>query len=162
MKYSNEVALWTHSRASWRPLCEKVITLAAIIVALGDSAENPRYIETLPKRGYRFIGKIKPDAPVVIPTLESKETAALATVPVPTVKAHWKEISHLTVKLHHLGFMYSPDGTLQASFTIDEIDTVAQNNKTYSGTFDFKVFDLSGNLLQEVQGTTAATRITVD
>jgi hypothetical protein len=74
----------------------------------------------------------------------------------------WKEISHLTVKLHHLGFMYSPDGTLQASFTIDEIDTVAQNNKTYSGTFDFKVFDLSGNLLQEVKGTTAATRITVD
>ena len=56
--------------------------------ALGDSAENPKYIETLPKRGYRFIGKIKPDAPVVIPTLESKETAALATVPVPTVKAH--------------------------------------------------------------------------
>ncbi len=25
---------------------------------LGDSAENPRYIETLPRRGYRFIGKI--------------------------------------------------------------------------------------------------------
>jgi hypothetical protein len=58
--------------------------------------------------------------------------------------------------------MYSPDGTLQASFTIDEIDTVAQNNKTYSGTFDFKVFDLSGNLLQEVKGATEATRITVD
>jgi DNA-binding winged helix-turn-helix (wHTH) protein len=57
--------------------------------ALGDSAENPKFIETLPKRGYRFIGKIKPDAPVVIPTLESKETAALTTVPVPTVKAHW-------------------------------------------------------------------------
>lgn len=51
--------------------------------ALGDSAENPKYIETLPERGYRFIGKIKPDAPVVIPTLESKETAALATAPVP-------------------------------------------------------------------------------
>jgi hypothetical protein len=74
----------------------------------------------------------------------------------------WKEISHLTVKLHHLGFMYSPDGTLQASFTIDEIDTVAQNNRSYTGNFDFKVFDLRGNLLQEVKGTTAATRITVD
>jgi hypothetical protein len=58
--------------------------------------------------------------------------------------------------------MYSPDGTLQASFTIDEIDTVAQNNKVYSGTFDFKIFDLSGNLLQKVKGTTGATRITVD
>ena len=28
--------------------------------ALGDSAEKPRYIETLPRRGYRFIGAIEP------------------------------------------------------------------------------------------------------
>ena len=34
--------------------------------ALGDSVEKPRFVETLPKRGYRFIGKIKPEAPVVI------------------------------------------------------------------------------------------------
>ena len=27
--------------------------------ALGDSAENPRFIETLPKRGYRFIAPIE-------------------------------------------------------------------------------------------------------
>src|SRR5579872_3891489 len=29
--------------------------------ALGDSAEAPRFIETLPKRGYRFIATIQPD-----------------------------------------------------------------------------------------------------
>ena len=34
--------------------------------ALGDSVEKPRFVETLPKRGYRFIGKIKPEAPVVM------------------------------------------------------------------------------------------------
>ena len=28
--------------------------------ALGESAEEPRYIETLAKRGYRFVGKAKP------------------------------------------------------------------------------------------------------
>jgi Tol biopolymer transport system component/DNA-binding winged helix-turn-helix (wHTH) protein len=28
--------------------------------ALGDSAENPRFIETLPRRGYRFIASIEP------------------------------------------------------------------------------------------------------
>ena len=38
--------------------------------ALNDSADNPRYIETLPKRGYRFIGKIRPEQPVVIPVAE--------------------------------------------------------------------------------------------
>jgi TolB-like protein/Flp pilus assembly protein TadD len=34
------------------------IAIARMRAALGDSAEHPRYIETLPKRGYRFIGKV--------------------------------------------------------------------------------------------------------
>ncbi len=34
------------------------IAIAKLRSALGDSAENPRYIETLPKRGYRFIGDV--------------------------------------------------------------------------------------------------------
>ena len=29
--------------------------------ALGDTSETPRYIETLPRRGYRFIGALDPD-----------------------------------------------------------------------------------------------------
>ena len=29
---------------------------------LGDQAETPRYIETIPKRGYRFVGNV--DAPI--------------------------------------------------------------------------------------------------
>jgi TolB-like protein/Tfp pilus assembly protein PilF len=33
--------------------------------ALGDSAETPRFVETLSRRGYRFIGKIECDAPRV-------------------------------------------------------------------------------------------------
>src|SRR5215472_9120819 len=34
------------------------IAVAKLRVALADSADNPRYIETIPKRGYRFIGLI--------------------------------------------------------------------------------------------------------
>jgi TolB-like protein/DNA-binding winged helix-turn-helix (wHTH) protein/Flp pilus assembly protein TadD len=34
------------------------IAVAKLRSALGDSAENPRYIETLPKRGYRFIADV--------------------------------------------------------------------------------------------------------
>jgi DNA-binding winged helix-turn-helix (wHTH) protein/TolB-like protein len=30
-----------------------------IRVALGDSAEKPRYVETLPRRGYRFVGRFE-------------------------------------------------------------------------------------------------------
>ena len=38
------------------------IAIARLRTALGDSAEHPRFIETLPKRGYRFIGKCVPAA----------------------------------------------------------------------------------------------------
>src|SRR2546426_2205625 len=31
--------------------------------ALGDSADTPRYIETLPRRGYRFVGAVEPIRP---------------------------------------------------------------------------------------------------
>ena len=31
--------------------------------ALGDSAETPRFIETLPRKGYRFIGLVTEDEP---------------------------------------------------------------------------------------------------
>src|SRR6202451_4388140 len=33
--------------------------IARIREVLGDSAENPRYIETLPRRGYRYIGPVQ-------------------------------------------------------------------------------------------------------
>jgi len=57
------------------------IAIAKLRSALGDSAENPRFIETLPKRGYRFIASVsvvdadsrpkRPDpAPGDLPTTE--------------------------------------------------------------------------------------------
>lgn len=49
--------------------------------ALGDSADNPKYIETLPKRGYRFIGKIKMEAPVVMYSPEAREAAEFPPLP---------------------------------------------------------------------------------
>jgi TolB-like protein len=38
--------------------------VARLREALGDSAEQPRFIETLPKRGYRFIAPVTQPAPV--------------------------------------------------------------------------------------------------
>ena len=37
--------------------------ITKIRTALGDSAENPRFVETMPRRGYRFIGEVMPLAP---------------------------------------------------------------------------------------------------
>jgi len=53
--------------------------------ALGDSVENPRFVETLPKRGYRFIGKIKPEAPLVMSVAKPQQSVEI--VPVPSARA---------------------------------------------------------------------------
>jgi hypothetical protein len=79
----------------------------------------------------------------------------------------WKQLDNGTVKLHHIGLMFAPDGSVANVFTVDEINCVSPNGKTYSGTFDFKIFDGTdlfgtGTPVQEFKGTTAATRITVD
>jgi hypothetical protein len=80
----------------------------------------------------------------------------------------WEDSGHGSVKLHHIGLMFAPDGSLAFIFTVDEKDTVAPNGNTYSGTFDFKLWPPvfsqvgTGKPLQEISGTTAGTRITVD
>jgi cholera toxin transcriptional activator len=51
--------------------------------SLGDTADDPKYIETLPKRGYRFIGTIRPELPVVMPVPVAQESVELVPVPVP-------------------------------------------------------------------------------
>ena len=38
-------------------------------IALGDDADTPRYIETIPRKGYRFIGTLEPDPAASLPTL---------------------------------------------------------------------------------------------
>lgn len=51
--------------------------------ALGDSAATPRYIETLPRRGYRFIGKLEAPAPTPVEVAQSPTPAPQSTGPRP-------------------------------------------------------------------------------
>jgi eukaryotic-like serine/threonine-protein kinase len=50
---------------------------------LGDSAEEPRYIETLPRRGYRFIARVENGALPTLAIVEEHRTPALALKPRP-------------------------------------------------------------------------------
>src|SRR5690242_12296221 len=52
--------------------------------ALGDSAESPRFIETLPKKGYRFIGQVTGDEPSAEAEYQAaKGTPIAKAVPIP-------------------------------------------------------------------------------
>ncbi len=63
------------------------VAVAKLRSALGDSADTPRYVETLPRRGYRFIYPVAPAFE------KAQGNGALPTAPAPTEaekKAHGK------------------------------------------------------------------------
>src|SRR5205807_9315009 len=56
--------------------------------ALGDSAENPHYIETLAKRGYRFVAPVErldQDSPVISKGPIAPETLPPLPIPAPPI-----------------------------------------------------------------------------
>jgi len=68
--------------------------------ALGDSAESPQFIETLPRRGYRFIGTIQPEsvpeaAPQTLPPPASiaPPPTPSAPPPIPSRRTRWAAIA---------------------------------------------------------------------
>ncbi len=54
--------------------------------ALGDEAETPRYIETIPRYGYRFIGQVEKDAPTELSGTGADAEVALSGGPVAEAK----------------------------------------------------------------------------
>jgi len=61
--------------------------------ALGDSAENPRFVETIPRRGYRFIAPVEP--PAAAP--EAKRDTVAAS-PSPAIDAGAEGVSGVSKK----------------------------------------------------------------
>ena len=49
--------------------------------ALGDDADNPRFVETLPRRGYRFIASLGGGATIALPAVAPDFKARLAVLP---------------------------------------------------------------------------------
>ncbi len=73
------------------------IAVGKLRSALGDSAENPRFIETLPKRGYRFIA----DVSVVDADVRSRKPESVAGDPAAlepkTEPGHMVQVAGLSV-----------------------------------------------------------------
>ena len=59
--------------------------IAQIRTALGDSAESPRYLQTIPKQGYRFIAPVRPAKPA---STASRLTVSGRLKPASTAAGH--------------------------------------------------------------------------
>ncbi len=85
--------------------------------ALGDSAESPRFIETLARRGYRFIGTVQNVEQSSAPTLISSFQTSVLPIPLP---AQSPELSRnelgVEAKTEVSQALSSPDGTKTNQF----------------------------------------------
>ncbi|HEY2447141.1 MAG TPA: hypothetical protein VGI20_15515 [Rhizomicrobium sp.] len=73
----------------------------------------------------------------------------------------WRTTGARGVVLHHMGWTFDTSGNPTGTLVDDTSVTLDKKRMTYTGTFDFKFYDLNGNLTKEVTGDTSATRITV-
>jgi hypothetical protein len=82
---------------------------------IGDSAETPRFIETLPRRGYRFIGTVEPIGPLVAPPLEATKVDSQSVIAdvagekdgLPVVSRKVVRTLFLLAQIMYLGFYIS-------------------------------------------------------
>lgn len=79
----------------------------------------------------------------------------------------WTRAPQDTIKLHHFGALTASDGSVQAIFWINEVNRVASDGRTYSGTWNFRLYGPAdvlgtGPVVQEISGTMVAARISVD
>ena len=77
-------ALWPDTHVGETSLSRAVSTLRTL---LGDDAKSPRYIETVARRGYRFLAEVR-SGPVRTPTVaQESETAVRSVIIVPLTNA---------------------------------------------------------------------------
>ncbi len=69
----------------------------------------------------------------------------------------WVSVDRKDVSRNHIGWLYNA-GNLAGYFTETESDHL-DTADSYSGTNDQKIYDLNGNLLVEVTGTSSAVRL---
>lgn len=122
--------------------------IAQIRSALGDSADSPRYIKTIPKRGYQFI------APVSVPT------AAAVPIPVPvtapprsTRRLVWLAIPAVAAGAGALYFTLSPKPAIR-------IAVARFDNHTGDPAFDNFAETLADSFIAELT-TAGANRLAV-
>ncbi len=89
------------------------------------------------------------------------ETANLSPIEGNFCMGVWKQVGS-TIHLSHTGWGFDNSGNPIGLFTLTEKNVLTGNGNSYRGTFDYKQYDLNGNVSLEITGTLAATRISVN
>ena len=66
-----------------------------------------------------------------------------------------------TYKLRHIGWVFDENANLAGSIVVTQTVTMDAGGSSYHGSFDFKLYDLSQNVVFETTGTISATRVKV-
>ena len=64
-----------------------------------------------------------------------------------------------TFSLYHIGWLFDDAGNPAGTFTLEGPRTVTKHGTHLKGTFDAKIYDVNGNLVEEDTGTTVGDRI---
>jgi hypothetical protein len=64
-----------------------------------------------------------------------------------------------SVSLYHIGWIFDDAGDPAGTFTLEGPRKMSVNGKRLRGTFDAKIYDPDGNLVEEDSGTTTGERI---
>jgi len=129
------------------------VAIAKLRAALGDSADNPRYVETLPRRGYRFIAEVAVvNPPSTEPELTSAAGSSAADVPAPFevpadmsrlgILQLWKVLGGTVVLLLAILAVWiffwrngvsanPPSSTLIASLAVLPLENLSGNSEDY-------------------------------
>jgi hypothetical protein len=71
----------------------------------------------------------------------------------------YTKVDAKTVSLYHIGWIFDEAGNPAGTFTIEGPRKLTKHGAELKGTFDAKIYDAEGNLLEEDTGTTTGTRI---
>ncbi|MGD0629749.1 MAG: hypothetical protein ABR987_10360 [Terracidiphilus sp.] len=74
----------------------------------------------------------------------------------------WERTGANTYTLKHPSWYFDGNGVLLGTVVIHEIVTISADGNKFSGRYADDIYDVTGNLLEELTGTLAATRIKVN
>src|SRR5215469_11677590 len=89
--------------------------VARLRETLGDSADKPRFVETISKRGYRFIGQIQRDELKLTEPVPIAATAAKYSIKIPLSMRFWAAVVFMAASscAAAIWAMYRPDADKQ-------------------------------------------------